>query len=552
MFANRTLSTIAALAISVPAPMALAGADDIVGGIIGGVIGGAIVNHGRQTQPRTRTQTRSTTVRRAPAVSSAQRQQNRDVQTALNYFGFDAGGADGVLGRRSRAAISSMESFLGLPPDGQLTSFERDILLSAHTRALSGNPDTVRLISTSPLGARAALRAQKDLMTGGTGQPALRTTGYPGLPLEVSRAVDEVAASSDPSPEQLLQRSGFIQLSDLNGDGRNDYIIDTSFSGSSFWCSPTECKTMVFVSTPEGYARNDMLAHSPTAATFECFGASCRLSEDANAPVVASTPAFPAPAAPGGTTLAATAPAEAAPVAPVLPSFGGAVAELSLASHCGKVNLLTATRGGFVDVSSGGERSVALAEQFCLARNFAIDEGEQMVSAMPGTTMDMVQAQCGSFGPAMAAQLTALSARPEADVMTEVSAFALTTGMSPEQLRQTATLCLAAGYRADDMDVALGSALLMVAMGSAPHAELLGHHLNDGFGTAKRPDLAVEWYSTAIQALQGGATPVFAPNQPDRTALLVWAAAPGQGAGAGASVQPVPAALPSFAAPAQD
>ncbi|MEM8823324.1 MAG: peptidoglycan-binding domain-containing protein [Pseudomonadota bacterium] len=527
--------------------MALAGADDIVGGIIGGVIGGAIVNSTRQ-QPR---QTTRTVVRRAaPTVSSTQRQENREVQTALNYFGFDAGAPDGVLGRRSQAAISSMEVFLGFPPDGQLTSFERNILVSAHNRALSGNPDTVRLISTSPLGARAALQAQKDLMMGGTGQPALRTTGYPGLPLEVSRAVDEVAASSDPSPEQLLQRSGFIQLSDLNGDGRNDYIIDTSFSGSSFWCSEAECKTMVFVSTPSGYARNDLLAHSPTPATFECFGDSCRLASPSDTTVVAATPAFPAPQEDLPDTSLAAATTDAAPG---LPNFGGgASAAPSLASHCGKVNLLTATRGGFVEVSSGGDRSVALAEQFCLARNFAIDEGEQMVSAMPGTTMDMVQSQCGAFGPAMAAQLTALSSQPEADVMTQVSAFALTTGMSPDQLRQTARLCLSAGYRADDMDVALGSALLMVAMGSAPHAELLGHHLNDGFGTAKRPDLAAEWYGTALDALQGGATPVFAPNQTDRTALLIWAAGPGQGASVAAPAEAVPAALPTFALPVQE
>ncbi|MEM7489222.1 MAG: peptidoglycan-binding domain-containing protein [Pseudomonadota bacterium] len=548
MFVNRVLSSVTALAVALPGPMALAGTDDIVGGIIGGVIGGAIANSARQSQPRTVTRTRTVTRRAAPAVSSAQRQENREVQTALNYFGFDAGAPDGVLGRRSRAAISSMESFLNLPPDGQLTSFEKNILLSAHNRAISGNPDTVRLISTSPLGARAALQAQKDLMTGGTGQPQLRTTGYPGLPLEVSRAVDEVAASSDPSPEQLLQRSGFIQLSDLNGDGRNDYIIDTSFSGSSFWCSASECKTMVFVSTPDGYARNELLAHSPTAATFECYGASCRLAENANEPVVASTPSFPAPAeSDPGTTLAA------APEAPAtLPSFGAAASGPSLASHCGKVNLLTATRGGFVDVSSGGDRTVALAEQFCLARNFAIDEGEQLVAAMPGTTMDMVQAQCGSFGPAMAGQLTALSSAGEKDVLGQVSAFALTTGMLPEQLRQTATLCLAAGYRADDMGVALGSALLLVAMGSAPHAELLGHHLNDGFGTTKRPDLAAEWYATAIRALDGGAAPVFAPNQAGRTALLTWASAPGQGAAVPAPVAPVAAALPTFAAPAEE
>ena len=40
-----------------------------------------------------------------PVLSEEERQQNRDVQNALNTFGFPVGNADGVLGRRSRAAI---------------------------------------------------------------------------------------------------------------------------------------------------------------------------------------------------------------------------------------------------------------------------------------------------------------------------------------------------------------------------------------------------------------------------------------------------------------
>ncbi|MGB3409078.1 MAG: hypothetical protein WBA67_16470, partial [Jannaschia sp.] len=220
--------------------------------------------------------------------------------------------------------------------------------------------------------------------------------------------------------------------------------------------------------------------------------------------------------------------------------------------HCGKVNLLTASRGGFTNVAAGGEPSVALAEQFCLARNFAIDSGDQMVAAMPGTTSEMVAAQCASFGPAMTAQLTAASNKPRAEVLQDVAAFALSTGMTQDQMRTTATLCLSAGYSTDNMDVALGSALLLVAMGSAPHAELVGHHLHDGFGAAKRPDLAREWYQSAIDALQGGAVPVFAPNQSDRTDVLIWATT---GATEKASVAtpemsvPVVAALPTFQLP---
>jgi len=43
--------------------------------------------------------------KRKPSVNHAQRQQNREVQTALNAFNFPVGMADGVLGRKSRSVI---------------------------------------------------------------------------------------------------------------------------------------------------------------------------------------------------------------------------------------------------------------------------------------------------------------------------------------------------------------------------------------------------------------------------------------------------------------
>lgn len=544
MFSRKATALCLAGALALaPAHNAAAGSGDILGGIVGGIIGGAIVN-GASNQRRTTTTTRRSTSSRS-TVSSAQRQQNREVQTALNYFGFPAGTPDGVLGRKSREATSGMQAFLDLPVTGRLNTFERDILIGAHARAISGNPDVLRLVSTSPLGARAALIQQRDLMTGTTTASATRTVGYPGLPLEVSQAVDEIAASSDPSADQLLQRSGFIQLADLNGDGNNDYIMDTSFSGSSFWCSSVQCKTLVFVSTPQGYARNDLLAFSPTPATFECFGSSCRLApEDGGDTVMAAAPAPAAPALPDTDAVVAA-------VAPSLPTFGAPAAApvaASLQSHCGKVNLLTATRGGFVTLAAGGDPAIALAEQFCLARAFAIDTADQAVAGLGGVTPEQVAAQCDAFAPAMQAQVTALSVSPMSEVMSSVSSFVLGTGMSPEQLKTTATICLGAGYKADKMDVAIGSGLLLVALGSAPHAELLGHHLGQGFGASERPELAAAWYKRAVEALAGGATAVFAPTVADRADLLVWAVA---GGGDSAALEQdtgtaVPVALPTF------
>ena len=101
-------SVVAVLSFSVAAfPMQQARAQDgIVGGIIGGIIGGAIANGQRSSQPQR--------VVRSSGVSSAQREQNRSVQTALNHFGWNVGGADGVLGRRSREGISQYQVFCRL------------------------------------------------------------------------------------------------------------------------------------------------------------------------------------------------------------------------------------------------------------------------------------------------------------------------------------------------------------------------------------------------------------------------------------------------------
>lgn len=73
--------------------------------------------------------------RSRPQQSAAQRQANQAVQTALNFFGFDAGTVDGILGSRSRAAIKSLQTLLEDPPTGRLTPEQRELLLSAYEQA---------------------------------------------------------------------------------------------------------------------------------------------------------------------------------------------------------------------------------------------------------------------------------------------------------------------------------------------------------------------------------------------------------------------------------
>ena len=133
-------------------------------------------------------------------------------------------------------------------------------------------------------------------------------------------------------------------------------------------------------------------------------------------------------------------------------------------------------------------------------------------------------------------------------MVADVSSFVLTTGMSPAQLAGTARICLGVGYRTDNMDVALGSALLLFALGEGVYGELMGHHLSQGFGPAKRVDMAQAWYQAALAAADSGAVSVFVPGQPERIELIRQASM--RMAGGSASLPQVqPAAstgLPTF------
>ena len=251
----------------------------------------------------------------------------------------------------------------------------------------------------------------------------------------------------------------------------------------------------------------------------------------------------------GGATALAAAVAPAAPSGG-LPNFLGAGTQASLASHCNTVSLITNTNGGFVTLASMSDPNVALNEQFCLARTYAIAKSEEMVSQIQGFTPDQIAAQCAGFGPAMSDKVAALSAKPRDVVAAEVSSFALNSGMSAAQLQGTAKICLGVGYRTDNMDVAVGSALILYALGEGVYGELMGHHLSQGFGPAKRVDMAQSWYQAGLSAADSGAAAVFVPGQPERTELIRQASVR-VNSGAGLPTQPLvqPASstgLPTF------
>ncbi|MCB6178691.1 peptidoglycan-binding protein [Rhodobacter sp. Har01] len=263
----------------------------------------------------------------------------------------------------------------------------------------------------------------------------------------------------------------------------------------------------------------------------------------APAPITVATEPAPAPA-----PVVDPEP-EVAAAEPGLPSFmdpnGGKGA---LSSNCNAVTLAAGTNGGYATAETMTDANAALSEQLCLTRAAAIATGDALAAKVAGFTPDQIAAQCAGFGPVLKDQVAALSMRPADEVLAGVEAFILQSGMSPAQLSGTAKVCLSVGYKADQMDIAIGSALMLTAMGETGYAELLGHHLAQGYGATQRPDLAIGWYEMALKTLDGG-TDVFAPGMSGRDDLIRKASF--SIAGRAWELAPQPkieeAALPSFA-----
>ena len=423
----------ASLILPVPVPVQ-ADAGKVAAGVAAGILGTLAI----QNANKNRQQTTQKKVYRSnkPAISSAQREQNRQVQTSLNYFGFPAGTADGILGRNSRAAISNYQAYMGYPATGQLTEFERDFLLRSHSRAQAGGYATQQLVTSLPRGQRGLLHHYRS-------QEARSAGMVPAQPAPQSVPVQQQIVPAPGAPA-----AGFV-------------------------------------------ATTTVVAPAPAPA--------------------------PAPAAPAA---AATLPSFETAAPTEVPNFLGNSQVASATAHCNMVNLRTSSSGGFVTVASMSDPQVAMDEQFCLARTFAIARGDEQMAKVQGATPQQIEQQCASFGPLLKDQVAGLSIKDPETIMSEVESFALSSGVPPAQLKGTAEICLAVGYRTDNSDVTLASAMLLSALGQKPYAELMGHHILNGLGASPRSDLAMAWYKVGLDAIDAGATPVFGATLPERNDLI--------------------------------
>lgn len=368
--------------------------DFVAGALIGGIVGHAVTKESQRKQAQRAPRQTTTTTRRSTIPSTV---EGRQIQSSLNYFGFNAGGVDGQLGRQSRAAIGRYQVYMGYAATGQLTPLEQEILVTSYNRAQIGSYEVTQQMATHPDGARGLLKNYRIELAGGT--------------------------VTTPTPAQTTVASALPNLG-------------------------------------------------------------------------------------------------VAAAAPALPNFQALPTATSVAAHCNAISLITNTNGGYVTSANLVDPDLALNEQFCLARTYAIENSERLAAQVQGLTPAQITQQCEGLAPAMASFVNLLPSTPQPQVNQDVQVMANSSGMSADQLRGTGQICLGVGYRTDNMQIVLGSALILDAIGEPAYAELVGHHLMRGFGIAPSKVLASGWFDRALNGATPGVVPVFNPGEPGRADLL--------------------------------
>ena len=429
MFSRKFCASLVATSLIV-VPVQRAQANEAASFLGGALLGGIIVNEVNKNNQRKRaaasTPTRKTY---SSGVSSAQREQNRQVQTALNYFGYNVGTVDGSIGSRSRAGISRYQADMGYPPDGNLDDYERDFLLSSHQRALaSANvPPYNQILATQ--GQTALLRTYRNEQLG-------IATPTPGIQ---STTVTMPAPAPAPLPAPVA--------------------------------SPTET----------------VMARASTAT---------------------------------------------------LPDFSFGQSAPTAAEHCNEINVLTAANGGITASGRVSDPDFALSEQFCLARSTALAESDAIVATIPNLTDDQIAAQCAGLTEVIGPELDALADTRPSKVIADTGGLLQASGKPMPQLVAGGKVCLGVGYRSDDGEMALASALLLAGAGELGYGEVVSHHLREGIGIEQvSPEQADAWMALALNAIENGSGPVLG-QAPERVAVLAEAMNGGS-APSGAAALPV-------------
>jgi len=253
------------------------------------------------------------------------------------------------------------------------------------------------------------------------------------------------------------------------------------------------------------------------------------------APVTAAAAPAPAPVPVPVPVTPKTVPSNANTSA--LPEFTFSQSGRSVSTVCNEINVLTAANGGITSVNQITDPEFALNEQFCLARTHAMAEAASIEATIPNMNSAQVEAQCKGLAQAVAPQVATLSTTRPDEVINATSSFMQGSGQPMDRLISGGKVCLGVGYRTDDAEMALASAVLLAAGGQLGYGEIVSHQLRDGYGVAQAsPQKAGEWMTLALNGMSSG-NPMVLGQSPDRIAVLT--AAQNAGGQSGTAALPV-------------
>ena len=213
----RRLCGAAAAAALVALPVQKAQADmgdALLGAAVGAFVGAAAANSNNKKKSSSGS-SRTYSKPRAPQISAAQREENRQVQAGLNELNCDAGAPDGIFGRRTREAIRCFQVRINEPVTGELTPVQKASIILYYDKVKNGEVNTA---STSRAKAEQALpygaQALFDALATRTAEAGpVETPAQPndyGTP--VNYGVTQDVPSAPPAPNLVTDGTGTVQI----------------------------------------------------------------------------------------------------------------------------------------------------------------------------------------------------------------------------------------------------------------------------------------------------------------------------------------------------
>ncbi len=194
--------------------------NDLVEGLIGGMIGAALMNQGSSNN-------QGSTPRKSKAssgMSAETRAKNKELQESLNYFGFDVGDPDGVLGRRTNTAISQFQACIGKSITGDLDSFQDQFLRTSYFKAEAGGTSTLQIVASKPNGYCGLL--QQYLLELSSPPVTATATPQPAQTVEVTETVAAPVVQQQTVVVNSNQTNNTVIVVDADLQAKYDLLLN--------------------------------------------------------------------------------------------------------------------------------------------------------------------------------------------------------------------------------------------------------------------------------------------------------------------------------------